>query len=160
MATMLQARSTRLCASRAAVVSLAACDSGVSGGDHYLTPELRAAVDELKSDVAATPTDASAIAVRAQVLADWADAYSMAGGEVGLEGPRIRLQSTMPPSGCGAVRQSESLDRLVREFTLRDEEGALGELTAESVGPFEARTHATIRQIWTRLVRPGRRPRS
>ena len=98
--------------------------------------------------------------VRAQVLADWADAYSMAGGEVGLEGPRIRLQSTMPPSGRGAVRQSESLDRLVREFTLRDEEGALGELTAESVGPFEARTHATIRQIWTRLVRPGRRPRS
>ena len=104
--------------------------------------------------MAAAPTDASTIAARARVLADWADAYSMAGGEVGLEGPRIRLQSSLPPRGRAAINQSANLDRLVREFTLRDEEGALGELTAESLGPFEARTYATIRQTWTVGTRP------
>ena len=78
----------------------------------------------------------------------------MAGGEVGLEGPRIRLQSTLPPSGRGATNQGRNLDRLVREFTLRDEEGALGELMAESLGPFEARTYTTIRQTWTVGTRP------
>ena len=110
---MLHARSIRLCASLAAVIAAAACDSGRLGGDHYLSPGLRAAVDELKSDVAAAPTDASTIATRARVLADWADAYSMAGGEVGLEGPRIRLQSSLPPSGRAAINQSANLDRLV-----------------------------------------------
>ena len=151
---MLHARSVLHCASLAAVIAAAACDSGTSGGDQYLSPGLRAAVDELKSDVAAAPTDASTIAARARVLADWADAYSMAGGEVGLEGPRVRLQSTLPPSGQGAINQGRNIDRLVREFTLRDEEGALGELTAESLGPFEARTYATLRQTWTAGTRP------
>ena len=139
-------------------MSTAACDPDTSGGDPYLSLGLRAEVDELKSDVAANPTDASTIAARARVLADWADAYSAAGGEVGLEGPRIRLQSSLPPTGRGAINQGRNLDRLVREFTLRDEEGALGELTAESLGPFEARTYETVRQTWTvgtRPVQPG-----
>ncbi|MCH8883418.1 MAG: hypothetical protein IIA41_07970 [SAR324 cluster bacterium] len=151
---MLHPRSRRLYASLVAVIAAAACDSGGSGGDHSLSAGLRAAVDGLKSDVVAAPTDASTIATRARVLADWADAYSMAGGEVGLEGPRIRLQSTLPPSGQGAINQGQNLDRLVREFTLRDEEGALGELTAESLGPFEARTYGTVRQTWTVGTRP------
>ena len=147
-------RSIWLFAPLAALTAAAACDSGTSGADPYLSPGLRAAVDELKSDVAATPTDESTIAARARVLADWADAYSVAGGEVGLDGPRVRLQSTLPPSGQGAINQGQNLDRLVREFTLRDEEGALGELTAESLGPFEARTYVTLRQTWTAGTRP------
>ena len=110
---------------------------------------MRAAVDRLESDVAATPTDETTIAARARVLADWADAYSLAGGEVGLEGPRVRLRATLPPRGPAARRASADVDRLVREFTLRDEPGALGELHAESLGPFEARRHATVRQTWT-----------
>ncbi len=90
--------------------------------------------------MAAAPTDASTLPARARALADWADAYSLAGGEVGLEGSRIRLQSTLPPTGRGAIRaQSAPVDRLVREFARRGEEGALGELTAESLGPFEPR---------------------
>ncbi|MCH7748091.1 MAG: DUF3604 domain-containing protein, partial [Acidobacteria bacterium] len=92
------------------------------GGD-YLDPELRAAVEQLQSDVGASPTDETTIAVRARVLADWADAYALAGGEVGLEGPRVRLRATVPPSGPAARRASADLDRLVREFTLRDEPG-------------------------------------
>ena len=122
--------------------------------DDYLTPELRAAVEQLKADVAMSPTGESTIGARARVLADWVDAYALGGGEVGLEGPRVRLQSTLPPTGQAALRQGAIVDRLVRQFTLHDEPGALGELTAESLGPFEARSYQTIRQIWTAGTRP------
>ena len=122
--------------------------------DDYLTPELRTAVEQLKAGVALSPTDGTTIAERARVLADWVDAYALGGGEVGLEGPRVRLQSTLPPTGRAALRQGAIVDRLVRQFTLHDEPGALGELTAESLGPFEARSHQTIRQTWTAGTRP------
>ncbi|MDP6582673.1 MAG: hypothetical protein QF681_18630, partial [Vicinamibacterales bacterium] len=122
-----------------------AAPSGFAFGDggDYLEPDLRTAVEQLQSDVAVAPTDETTIAGRARVLADWADAYALAGGEVGLEGPRVRLRATLPPSGPAARRASADVDRLVREFTLRDEAGALGALEAESLGPFEARSYAT-----------------
>ena len=122
---------------------------GTGDGGDYLTPDLRAAVERLKADVAANPTDETTIAERARVLDEWIDAYALGGGEVGLEGPRVRLQATLPPTGEAALAQGATLDRLVRQFTLHDEPGALGELTAESLGPFEARSHQTIRQTWT-----------
>ena len=74
----------------------------VGDGGDYLEPALREAVEELKAGVAAAPTDESTVASRAEVLADWADAYALAGGEVGLEGPRVRLQATLPPRGPAA----------------------------------------------------------
>ncbi len=121
----------------------------VGDGGDYLEPALREAVEELKAGVAAAPTDESTVASRAEVLADWADAYALAGGEVGLEGPRVRLQATLPPRGPAARRASADVDRLVREFALRDETGALGTLEAAPLGPFEAQGHATVRQTWT-----------
>ena len=138
----------------AALLSLsvwtAACvGPGDTEGPDYLTAELRAAVEQLKLDVAARPTDETTVADRARVLADWVDAYALGGGEVGLEGPRVRLQATNPPRGQAALAQGAIVDRLVRQFTLHDEPGALGELTAESLGPFEARSYQTLRQTWT-----------
>ena len=127
---------------------------GGAGGPDYLTPELRAAVEQLKLDVAARPTDETTVAARARILADWVDAYALGGGEVGLEGPRVRLQATSAPRGQAALAQGAVIDRLVRQFTLHDEPGALGALTAESLGPFEARSHQTIRQTWTVGTRP------
>lgn len=124
-------------------------DYGVGDGDDYLDTALRAAVEQLKTDVGTAPTDESTVPERAAVLADWADAYALGGGEVGLEGPRVRLQATLPPRGAAARRVSADIDRLVREFTLRDEAGALGTLTAEPTGPFEARGYAAVRQTWT-----------
>ena len=132
-----------------AVFTIAAACGPEVRTDDYLSAELRSAVEQLKADVATTATDATTIAQRATVLADWVDAYSLVGHEVGLEGPRVKLQATRPPEGQVALRQSAIVDRLVREFSLRDEDGALGELTAESLGPFEARSYATIRQTWT-----------
>ena len=142
-------------AARAFVLTFLIAAGGCAGAedegrpDDYLTPELRAAVEQLKADVAMSPTGESTIAERARILADWVDAYALGGGEVGLEGPRVRLQSTLPPTGQAALRQGAIVDRLVRQFTLHDEPGGLGELTAESLGPFEARSHQTIRQTWT-----------
>ena len=132
-----------------------ACDAPDAGdAADYLTPELRAAVEQLKVDVAARPTDETTVAERARILADWVDAYALGGGEVGLEGPRVRLQATDPPTGQAALAQGAIIDRLVRQFALHDEPGALGELTAESLGPFEARSYQTLRQIWTVGTRP------
>ena len=111
--------------------------------------ELRAAIEKLKADVSASPTEASNLGERSIVLADWVDAYALAGGEVGLGGPGVRLYATIPPQGQAALAAAATVDQLVREFTLREEEGALGELRAESLGPFEARTYATLKQIWT-----------
>ncbi len=90
---MSNARSALTCASLAVLGLAAACDRVGTDGDHYLSPSLRAAVDGLKSDVAATPTDASTIAARALILADWADAYAMAGGEVGLDETPVPLDA-------------------------------------------------------------------
>ena len=154
------ARGERPAAPRFAALALAgwaaACgapDGGGAGGD-YLTPDLRAAVEQLKADVAARPTDETTIAGRAQTLDAWIDAWALGGGEVGLEGPRVRLQATLPPTGEAARVQGATVDRLVRQFTLHDEPGALGSLAADSLGPFEARSHQTIRQTWTVGTRP------
>ena len=129
---------------------IAGCESGsVERGDTGADPELRAAIEKLKADVAAAPTDESTLAQRSLVLADWIDAYALAGGEVGLSSPGVRLMATLPPRGQAALAAAATVDRLVREFTLREEEGALGELTAESLGPFEADTYVTLSQTWT-----------
>ena len=148
----------RLAARLAALLLIAAAGCGGIGDDpapdDYLSPELRAAVEQLVADVAANPTDESTVAERARVLADWVDAYALGGGEVGLEGPGVRLLATLPPSGREAVREGAAIDRLVRQFALHDEPGALGELSAESLGPFEAWTYQTLRQTWTAGTRP------
>ena len=134
----------------ALLASLSACGSpGVVPGGDYLEPDLRDDVEQLKADVAAQPTDEATIAARARILADWVDAYSLAGNEVGLEGPRTRLLATQPPAGRAALAQGAIVDRLVRQFALHDEPGVLGSLDAESLGPFEAHTHQTLRQTWT-----------
>ena len=70
---------------------LAACGSPrIALDGDYLDPDLRADVEQLKADVAAQPTDDATIAGRARILADWVDAYSLSGNEVGLEGSRVR----------------------------------------------------------------------
>ncbi len=111
--------------------------------------DLQDEITQLKREAAARPTDASTIAWRARVLADWIDVQSLAGLEVGLEGPNVRRFATTPPTG-EAAGPSRTVDALIREFQMReDEPQALGTLRAESLGPFEARTYATLRQIWT-----------
>ena len=145
-------RSTFALAVSATALAFLAC-AGADSGPGY-DRDLSTAIEQLKADVAAEPTDETTIAERARVLADWADELALSGQEMGLAGPRVRLQATLPPTGDGALTAGAEIDRLVREFTLREEEGAFGTLEAESLGPFEARRYATIRQTWTAGSRP------
>jgi len=143
-----------------AILILAACSADdepaatVNNSDDYMSAELRSRVEQLKQSVAGEPTSESTIAERAELLADWVDAYALAGGEVGVDAPRIRLQATLPPTGNAAVNQSRNVDRFVREFSLRDEEGALGFLSSDDLGPFEAGSMATLSQTWRVGTRP------
>ena len=120
----------------------------------YMTPELRARVDQLKSDLASEATNESSIVERADLLADWIDAYAMAGGEVGIDAPRVRLQATLAPTGQQAVNQSRNVDQFIREFILRDEEGSLGLLTSDTLGPFVVSSMAELRQTWRVGTKP------
>ena len=122
--------------------------------DDYMTPELRARVDQLKSDLASEATNESSIVERADLLADWIDAYAMAGGEVGIDAPRVRLQATLAPTGQQAVNQSRNVDQFIREFILRDEEGSLGLLTSDTLGPFVVSSMAELRQTWRVGAKP------
>ncbi len=133
--------------SGALAFALVSCEAAGPGPAY--DRDLSAAIEQLKADVAAAPTDESTVAARAAVVADWADALSLAGHEMGLEGPRVRIQSTLPPTGNAAANAGAFVDRLVREFTLREEAGALGRLDAVSLGPFEAQHYATVSQTWT-----------
>ena len=146
---------TKIICSIAAVLVLSSCSteqdtasSSSTARDDYMSADLRFRVEQLKRNVADDPTSESTIAERAELLADWVDAYALAGGEVGVDAPRIRLQATLPPTGNAAVNQSRNVDRFVREFSLRDEEGALGFLSSDDLGPFEAGSMAMLSQTW------------
>lgn len=124
------------------------------GSEDYLAADMRLQIEQLKQSVADEPTSAETIAARARLLADWIDAYSLAGGEVGLDAPRVRLQSTIPPTGAAAVAQSRNVDSFVREFALRDEEGALGYLSSDNLGPFVVGSMQSLQQTWRVGTRP------
>ncbi len=116
--------------------------------EDYVSAEMRSRINQLMQSVANEPTSESTIAERADLLADWIDAYALAGGEVGLDAPRVRLQATLPPTGNAAATQSRNVDRFVREFALLDEEGALGFLSADDLGPFVVGSMQELSQTW------------
>ncbi len=121
----------------------------------YLDDDLRARVEALKAEFAQAPTSAANARERAQTLWAWINAYSRTGDYV----PVNATQAVSQVLSYGtSERQREALDRFIAEFTLIDEQpDARGNLVADA-GPFEARTHATIRQTWTvgsRAVEPG-----
>ena len=133
-------------------VIAAASDDGPAD---YLGDDLRARVEALKANVAQAPTNAANARERAQTLWAWINAYSLTGDYVPVNATQTVSQVLSYGASEGGMR---NLDRFIAEFTLIDEQpDARGTLTAD-FGPFEARTHATIRQTWTvgsRAVEPG-----
>jgi hypothetical protein len=121
--------------------------AAVSSRD-YVSEDMRLRIEQLKQSVAGEPTSESTIAERAELLADWIDAYALAGGEVGVDATGIRIQATLPPTGNAAVTQSHNVDRFVREFALRDEEGALGFLFSDELGPYVVGSMQSLSQTW------------
>ena len=126
-----------------------------AGRTDYLDDALRAKVEALKAELAHTPTSADNARERARTLWAWINAYSLTGDYVPVNATQAVSQIlSYGPSEAGMRR----LDGHIDEFTLIDEQPhARGTLVAD-LGPFEARTHATIRQTWTvgaRAVEPG-----
>ncbi|MDE0007666.1 MAG: hypothetical protein OXS50_05250, partial [Gammaproteobacteria bacterium] len=121
----------------------------------YLDDDLRARVEALKADLAGAPTNAANARERARTLWAWINAYSLTGDYVPVNATQIVSQVLSYGASEAGMR---NLDHFIAEFTLIDDEpSARGTLVADA-GPFEARTHATIRQTWTvgsRAVEPG-----
>ena len=137
------------------LVGLAAVANQDDAPADYLDDDLRARVEALKADLTQAPTNAANARERAQTLWAWINAYS-------LTGDYVPVNATQTVSQVLAYGASEAhmtnLDRFIAELTLIDEQpDARGTLVADA-GPFEARTHATIRQTWTvgsKAVEPG-----
>lgn len=157
-------------------VVLTASAAAAPAESDYLAPGLRAEVEALKRAVDAEPTSAGTIVERARVLADWIDAIALAGDPDALTVTGAHVRSYIraatwgthhsipnqragdPPDAAVLAGRSAEIDVLVRAYRLRDEEPeAIGELAADSLGPFEAGGLATIRQTWTAGSRGMRR---
>ncbi len=110
----------------------------------YLDSELRIAVMRLQQD-AANPTTLANYPERSEVLWRWANAYAVSGGYVPVNltaVARIKLPDTpLPPI-------LRALDGYIAEMTLLDDQPeALGDLSA-TLGPFVARSNATVQQTY------------
>ena len=136
-----------------AVLALALpCFAGAA--EDYLSPEMRAKVEDLKAAVENEPSAGAVAKERARILWDWLNAYSLTGRYVPVNATSA-IAGTLAYDRPGAV---PALDRTVRELAILDADpGAIGSLVADT-GPFEVRTRATIRQrytVGTRDIVPG-----
>ncbi len=126
-----------------------------SFAEDYLSPELRARVEAMKSEVEHAPSNRANAQSRAQTLWRWINAYSLAGRYVPVNATAIASGVLAYPDRAGRIA---GLDPAIRELALLDEQpDAVGTLTADT-GPFEARTYATIRQTYTvggKDIEPG-----
>ena len=136
-----------------AIVSLwlAAAVAGAPEED-YLTPALRAKVEDLKAAVEAEPSTVATARDRAQALWEWLNAYSLTGRYVPVNATVSSILTYNQVGGFGG------LDNTVRELAILDgDPDALGTLSADT-GPYEVRSYATIRQTYTmgtRDILPG-----
>ena len=133
---------------------LAACISWPATAD-YLDKDLRARVEALKADVAEIPSNRANAQTRAATLVEWVNAYSLSGRYVPVNATSVASGVLAYPNRANRIA---SLDAMIAELRLLDDNlDALGTLVAQT-GPFEARTFATIRQTYTvgkKDVEPG-----
>ena len=117
---------------------------GAFAAEDYLDAELRAAVNLLQQD-AAQPTTLANYPRRSDILWRWANAFAVSGGYVPVNltaVARTKLPDVPTPSTLRAI------DDYIAEMTLLDTQpGALGELSA-TLGPFVARSKATLQQTY------------
>ena len=142
------------------LLMFASCGAPGTEGD-YLSPELRARVEQLKKEAAASPTTAENLQVRTDIFWDWANAYTLTGGPIPANMPlwvvSIRMAAT---DGWEAPAPwLQIVDHYIEELTLKDEhpEG-LGELKVASEAPLVAAQWATVEQTYTvgsRPMKPG-----
>ena len=120
----------------------------------YLSPELRAEVEELKTSIGQEPSTAATARDRAETLWTWLNAYSLTGRYMPVNATAT-VSSILAYDRVGGF---QGLDNTIRELAILDgDPGALGTLSADT-GPYEVRSYATIRQTYkvgTRDILPG-----
>lgn len=128
-----------------------ALGAGPNASADYLSRDLRAAVEQLKEDVAKSPTDPATAKARAAVLWKWGNAFAMQGGILPVELPLEcgRILADWPFRG-GNRELFGRFDGFIHELALREERpDAIGTLVADNEGPFVAGSYQTIRQTYT-----------
>ncbi len=127
--------------------------SASSQDTDYLDSVTREAVESLKAEVAATPTDRETARERARLVWTWVNAYSLEGNYVPVNLTQTVSNLLSYPLPAGNARYLE-LDNYVRELALHEADpGALGTLVAKG-GPFEAASFGTLEQTYTVGNRP------
>lgn len=135
------------------LVVSAFCATTVQAED-YMSPQLRERVKALQADVATQPTNRQNAKERAEVLWDWVNAYALNGGYV-----PVNLTASVRPNSAEEInpRYARMVDDFIGELSLLDgEPEALGTLRAD-LGPFVARSRATLQQTYTVGTRPIQR---
>ena len=125
--------------------------------DDYLSPELRARVEKLKTEAPNRTTDIEELSARLATLWDWANAYSLTGGAIPGDFPQSTANANRAlrrlANGGAQIpvgRISGFIERYTREFQIKDETpDALGTLTLSSNGPFRAADFIEIVQTYT-----------
>ena len=128
-----------------------------AGGVDYLSPDLRARVETLKSEASWATRDREVLAARLATLWEWANAYSLTGGVIPGEFPQSTANANrslrqLPDGGAQTPigQISNFIARYTREFQIKDENpNALGTLTLSEKGPFRAGELVTIDQTYT-----------
>ena len=117
----------------------------------YLEFGLQERVQQLKTDVATTPTDFSNVRERAAILYDWGNAFSLARGSIPDE---LTLTTSLGMNGTQSAQQGRLvyslMDAYVQELSLREVDAdAVGSLVAMPAGPFPADGYASFEQVYT-----------
>ena len=119
----------------------------------YLDPDLRFRVERLKQEAASAPTTPANIAARADVLWDWANAYSLTGGPIPQDLPVIvRTVRGVGSNGYAgrAGRIPGLVDFYIYELALKDERpDAVPTLSLSRAGPIQVRSWQTFEQTVT-----------
>ena len=100
-------------------------------GRDYLSPELRAQVNQLKRDAETQPTNARNVAARGVLLWQWVNAYALTGGHLPVNATQelgaafvlddAAKQGTPPATNVNVNALIRNVNALIYEFRLRDE---------------------------------------
>ena len=126
----------------------------------YLTPALRAQVEQLKRDAESQPTNAQNVAQRGLILWQWINAYALTGGPVPVNATQelrpafilndARQQNSAPSEPVNVRALIANVDALIKEFRIKDENPkAVPTVTAAKTGPFPASSYQTFDEVVT-----------
>ena len=133
------------------------------GDDDYLSPEVREKVEALKRDFARNKTTVETLPKRAEVMYDWINGYAMTGNPTPVNATLWLRTAAEALQGTEADLRSfvdrgvitKYFDPVIEEYILKDEHPtAIGRMTIDDEGPFQAGSFQTIEITYTVADKP------